>query len=453
MDRASEQSNALDADTVRTIELAVNRLFHRRRLASALGQEAYGGARQYNAVLGYPIEIGIAQYVDRYERQDIARRIVDLPATDTWRKPPIVSSENAAFVDAWSDLVNRLGIWERFTRADRLSGIGRFGGLVLGIVDGGALSEPVKAVSGPDKLIYVRAFGEMSAAITEFDTDPTSERYGQPVLYQITNRNGATFVAHWTRVIHLAEAQMVDDVYGTPRLQVVYNRLDDLLKLVGGSAEASWLNMRPGTVITNQPDYSFADDKDTERQIEQQIEEYLHDVARVLRLEGVDVKTVQGQMLDPRGGFEVTLNLIAAATGIPQRVLLGSAAGELASAQEDTRQWHGTIAARQKNWAEPVVLRPFISRMVEYGVLPDAEYGVEWPPLSEQTAGEKAQTAKTWAEALRTMLEVPGGLEGLDALGLPSGVLPDTAATVAQNVASGAITANELADWLREVTR
>ena len=42
---------------------------------------------------------------------------------------------------------------------------------------------------------------------------------------------------HASRVLHVAEDCLDDDVYGIPRLKPVFDRLDDLLKVVGGSAE------------------------------------------------------------------------------------------------------------------------------------------------------------------------------------------------------------------------
>ena len=47
-------------------------------------------------------------------------------------------------------------------------------------------------------------------------------------------------VVHWSRVIHIAENAGGTGVYGLPRLQSVYNRLEDLLKIMAGSGESAW---------------------------------------------------------------------------------------------------------------------------------------------------------------------------------------------------------------------
>ena len=400
----------------------------RETLAEALGHTSHKGARQYYKVLGYPKDIETDQYLGRYHRQDIAGRIVDLPATDTWKLPPIIKvkdSEEGPFNDALSILVKQRRLWSAITRADRISGIGRFGGLFLGYLDGKEPHEPAEkgSLKKPEQLIFIRPFSEANAGIKTYEKDTQSERFGQPVLYNLKVEDGEQLEVHWTRILHLADNKIDSEVFGTPRLQRIFNRLDDLVKLVGGVAEAIWLNMRPGTVMTTQPGYAMdMSDDDVKATVTKQIEEYVHDVWRFLTLEGIDVKQLTAQMLDPTGPFEVQIALISAATGIPQRVLLGSAAGELAAAEEDTKQWYGTIQSRQTNYAEPDILLPLLDRLTWVGVLPEVpeeDLAIEWPPLFEESEADRAEVAKTWGVAVRTMDTEVTDKEKRDLLGLP----------------------------------
>ena len=50
---------------------------------------------------------------------------------------------------------------------------------------------------------------------------------------------------HWSRIIHVTDGLLDDEFYGFPRLQRVWNKLDDLLKVVGGGSEAFWLLATP----------------------------------------------------------------------------------------------------------------------------------------------------------------------------------------------------------------
>ena len=307
------------------------RTMSRFQLAQQIGQTAFEGERQYYRALGYPMSITFAQFEQRYRRQDIAGRIINLPANDTWKKPPQVSEDGEVqtpFVRDWRELVERLRVWSMLSRVDRLSGIGRFGVLLLGMKDAGELADPIEAGSlkSPRDLLYLRPFHEGRAEVKAWEDDARSERYGLPVTYRLELRQDRPReIVHWTRVLHVAEGKQDSEVYGTPRLERLFNRLDDLMKIVGGAAEATWLLMRPGTLMRPQEGYDL---DMTNAAIEDEIEKYAHDPLRFLFLEGVEAQQIgASEVVDPRGPFEVTLALISAASGIPQRVLIGSAGG------------------------------------------------------------------------------------------------------------------------------
>lgn len=406
-------------------------LASRMALGRILGQQtAYEGQRQYDEVLGYPTNLVFDDYMRFYQRQDIAGRIVDLPAQDTWKQPPAVTENDETgtpFVRAWDELVKSASVWSMLSRADRLSGIGEYGVLVVGLKDLDAagnqkkLKEPVKqnAVSSVKDVLYLRPYSEGKADISKWEDDLTSRRYGLPLEYSVKLReNDAATPVHYTRVLHLADGKLDSEVIALPRLQRVVNRLHDLIKLVGGTAEATWLNMRPPMVIG--PKEGWQDNLDEDDWIEA-VRSLTHDLPRIMRAGGLEAQVVgTGQVLDPKGPFEVEMALLAAAAGIPQRVLIGSAGGELSAAKEDTRQWGGQITERQQNYAEPEVLRPFIDLMIWYGVLPmpqggpdaydvgtlDPSTGVRlWPSIVQMDEGERAEITLKDAQAAKTLAD------------------------------------------------
>jgi hypothetical protein len=394
----------------------VRRYGSRMQLARDIGQHtAFEDQRKYYDVLGYPKSITIQEYSQRYNRQDIAGRVVDLPAQDTWRKPPKISEDGnteTEFAQAWDDLTKSdLGVWGKLSRADKLSGIGRFGILLLGVADGvEKLEEPVnkEALNGIEDLLYLRPIPEGDTRgervrILEFEDDHESRRFGLPTMYEVKLlHNGGDFTKiHWSRIIHLAENKRDDEVYGTPRLERIYNRLDDLIKFVGGGAEATWMNMRPGTHFAQDKDFDTSEI--TDEYIEEQIENYAHDPMRILFLEGYEAKQIgTSEVVDSSALFDSTLALIAT-VGIPQRVLVGSALGEAASAEWDQKQWAGEVDFRQTNYAGTEILRPFINRLIDFGILPEPKSGSydigvkdskgewHWPMLLEQTDSELAE--------------------------------------------------------------
>jgi hypothetical protein len=403
-----------------TLTAQQSALAARMHLAQQIGQTNYSGARDYYRVLGYKKILTPSDYLSRYERQDIAARVVDLPADDTWKRPPQISEDGdteTEFVRGWEELVKRMRVWSKFNRADRLAGVGRFGILLLGFATG-ELSEPIEpgSLSGPKSLVYMRPLSEIGVEIEELEEDVNDPRFGQPTMYRIKldNLQGARSV-HWTRVLHIAEERMDSELYHVPRMQRVFNRLDDLTKYVGGAAEATWLLMRRGLVFKTQEGYTLRSQDASDR--DDQLEEYAHDMARFLTLEGLDVADLGSMVVDVSGPFDVVLSLIAAASGIPKRVLVGSAAGELSAAREDTRQWYAKIASRQVRFAEPEILRAFIDRCILLGVLPaptSGEYDVgtqddrgeySWPPLFELTDLEDANVIQTRALAVQALAD------------------------------------------------
>jgi len=404
--------------------MAMSAMAARRWLANDLGY-AFGGARDYYKVLGYERDISIAQYMARYRRQDIAGRIVDLPAIDTWRNPPKISEADktdTAFVRDWEELTKRVHTWAYLSRADRLSGIGRYGVLFIGVRGNKDLSQPLKAdeLAGPDSIIYLRAASENKAKINAFDTNKASPRYGHPETYMIEVSEGNSAPIHWTRVIHLADDKVDSEVFGRPRLERVYNRLDDLVKLVGGSAEASWLQVNKGLLLSTQDGYDWpAEDSDEAEAFLREVEEYAHGMRRVMKLAGTQATHLGGEAIDPSAPFGVEIALIAAAADMPQRVLIGSARGELSAASEDAKAWYGQVSWRQTNYAEPAILRPFIDRLVWMGALSQpaggrgaydiGEVGASgvrsWPSLFEMSELDQAEISSKKASAARALAD------------------------------------------------
>ena len=377
-------------------------------------------------MLGYPQDLTIDDYRAKFARDPVGGRIVEFPPDETWRDTPVVKDgrdkdalEDTAFAQTWADFAQRMRVYHYLQRVDTLCGIGRFGVLLIGVAGEQNLETEVSRVASLDQILYLRPYGEPSVEIAEWEDDAGSPRFGLPRFYHVTIGDPmATSTGvlarsqrrrvHWSRCIHVAEGLLENEVYGLPRLQRVYNLLDDILKLVGGSAEASWLLMRKGFVLNIDPETELT--AESAATIEEQFEEYEHGLRRFMRTRGVTVSDLGSEVVDPAGPFGVIVSLLSAATGIPQRILLGSERGELASSQ-DASNWAGRIASRQMNFAEPSILRPLIDRFLRWGALPApsaGQYSVVWEPLFELNDQEKAAIGLTWADAMQKILSAYG---------------------------------------------
>ena len=395
----------------------------RSALASRLQQ--FDGARDIYEVLGYKIKLDFDDYFARYERQDIASRIIDAPPAATWRKAPVIyetdpQALNSPFEKAWKTLAQKHKVYHYLQRADKLSGIGRYGVLLVGFP--GSLKSPVTKVSSPDDILYLQAYTEKSATVEKFETDTKNKRFGRVQLYKLNlsgieeglasaNLPKAEFI-HYSRVLHIAEGKVENEVYGTPRLRPVFNLLTDLQKVSGGAPEMFWQGAYRGLHVDVSPEFQMGGvlTDDSVDDLSDEIDDYIHGIRRWIRTQGVEIKPLEVQLADPTGVFNVVMDLLSGTVKIPKRILLGSERGEQASAQDEVN-WNVRIIERQTQFAEPEVLRPFIDQMIEIGVLPEpgnGEYSVQWPSLFEKDDKTIAEVAWTKAKALRTFVGSKG---------------------------------------------
>lgn len=408
------------------ITLNISSSAARRLLASELGA-THTGDRDVYAELGYPGlgDIDFGDYWGRYRRQGMARRIVRVPVLYTWRKPPVLrdgkfdnlpdTEGSTPFLDDWRRLERTEHVLRFCRTVDRLAGIGRYAVLLLGLADGQSLDAPVTAgsLNGPAALLYLNAFTEGDAEIKEYDEDPKSTRFGQPVMYSIKLAeevdNGLVEV-HWSRVIHVAEETDSGVVFGTPRLEAPWNDLINLDKAIGGSAEAAWINANRGLHVDIRDGFEL--DPDQADGLSDEIDEYLHRMRRVIRTTGANVNALGSDVPDPGPIVSAIIDQIAAATDIPQRVLIGSERGELAS-NTDQDNLQMIIEDRQIGYAGPVILQPLIDRLILFGVLQEptsGEYQVDWPPVYGQKPEDVAKVTEIKARTAKTLTDAGSGV-------------------------------------------
>jgi hypothetical protein len=394
-------------------------LLSRSNFATQLGQ-SYGGDRNIYTALGYPTaaQLTFDKFLDRYSRQDIAKRVVDAPVEAVWRRKPEISDSKdddpTDFEKAWEELQEKRKIYHYLARVDKAAGIGQFGVLFMGFNDVGSKEDLKNEVSGTDnELMFLRPYTEGTTTINKWDTDVNSERYGQPEIYKLNVSNAEhtgeqNIEVHWTRVIHVSDGMLEDNVYGTPRLKDVYNRLQDLELVAGGSSEMFWRGAFPGLALSLKDDAQLgAQDADD---LTDEMEEYMHQLKRYIRVANMDVQSLAQQISSPKEHADVLTALIAGAKGIPVRILLGSERGELASSQ-DERAWDNNVDSRRRDFVEPWILRPLINRLIEFGVLPtpkEENYDIVWPDLQERSEKDQADTALIRTEALTKYAAVPG---------------------------------------------
>jgi len=300
----------LTANEAKQALTVLSALAVRASIAARLGK-SFSGTRDIYEALGYKKQLDYADYVARYKRQDIARAAINKPVGASWRRRPRITEsadKETDFERDWDALVKEKRIFHFLSRVDRLASIGSYAVLLLGFDDGGKFGTEVKSAK---RLLYLTPYAQDNAVIDTYESDPTNERYGQPQYYNITMKVASSTTVkrkvHWSRVIHVAEDLLEDNVEGMPRLQAVFNRLQDLELIVGGSAEMFWRGALPGLGLSAQEGYTFG--KQDFEQLQQELEKYMHDFQRYLRLQGVDLKELKPQVADPSNHVAVQIDL------------------------------------------------------------------------------------------------------------------------------------------------
>ena len=408
----AEQNGTVEGASPGALRTFLGIIADRLGLAARLGS-GYDGKRILHDVLGYQKTLRYQDFKARYERGDIAHAIVRAYPDATWSQPPTVREDDqdetqTPFEAAWLSLVERLQVFRYLKRADVLANLGQYAILLIGFRGQALLDVPALAVRSPDDVLYLQPYSEEFATVEQLEENAALATYGQPLLYRLTagrtvldrrHASPRSTLVHASRVIHIAEDVLDDEIYGVPRLQPVFDKLDDLLKVAGGGAEGFWRDARRRIATILREGYQLR--PEDQAALQQEVEEYAYGFRDFLRLTGMDVQQLNGVVASPKDHVEVLLNLIAGTLRMPKAVLIGAEQGTLASAEEEAQVWKEQVSQRQQQFAEPVLLRPLIDRLLLLRALPAPvqPYQVDWVNLHALSEVQQATVAKDRASA------------------------------------------------------
>lgn len=371
----------------------------------------FGNTRNVRNSLGYKEILGPADYWDRYERDGVAARVVEAFPEGTWRGAGEVyevddPKTETDFEKAWRGFAERLTVWPTMLRTDILTGLGQYAVLLIGAP--GDLKDPLPKTLKLDDVAFLMPYSQRDVTVKNTDNDKKSARFGEVVTYEFKNPGNSSLssvssdktVVHWTRVIHVPERMLDDNQNGQPRLARVWNRLDDLEKVVGAGSEAFWLRAHQGYQFNLDKELEL--DADGEKALEEEVDEFMNGMRRAVRTRGVDLKALGSDVAIFDRNVSSIVGLISAATKIPQRILMGSEQGQLAS-QQDRVNWAQRVQDRRTQFAEPYMIRPFVNRLIAHKALPEVSYKIWWPEVFDLSDDERAVIAGRWAEVNQKM--------------------------------------------------
>ncbi len=270
------------------------------------------------------------------------------------------------------------------------------------------------------KLLYLQAFPQISCQIKTRDMNKQSPRYMQPVMYALKFRDmqatiGSTTAVgstdstsisvHWTRIIHVADNRKMSSILGMPRQKVMFNRILDIRKVLGGSGEMFWKGGFPGLAFELAPGASTAEGEFDKASLRREMSRYSDGLQRYLALVGMKATQLSPQVADPSHHMAEQIQAICIALGVPRRVFLGAEEAKIASTQ-DMKTWNKRLGRRQNDYLTPWVIMPLIDRLIAVGALPTpSEYTVFWYDLNTITDQDKSAIALTKTQAIASYIQ------------------------------------------------
>lgn len=403
-------------DVIRRLLFGNSQLSGRSALMRASGvYNQFNGLRKIQEVAGYQANLTFNDFYAAYQRQDIASRVIETYPDYTWMATPEIydsdRSVNTQFEKDISTLFKESNILGRLRSFDIAANIGQFALLVIGIDDGTPLHSPLHPSKTSHKLLYLRVYLEGEVTIKEWDTSASSPRYMQPTMYAVSPMESkgtgkalgipTELQIHHSRCIHFADNSLNSDVYGVSRLQKVYDRMIDILKIVAGSGEMFWRGAYQGFAFEADAEGEFSDEEKTA--MKDDIQKYLMGLDRAMLLKGVQAKALAPGISSPTDHLDAQLTMVSIASRIPKRILTGSEMGKLASTQ-DAENWAKQVQTRRANISEPKVLRPFIDFCIRNRVItpPAVPYSILWPALTIPSEKDISESAMNFTNAITT---------------------------------------------------
>lgn len=391
------------------IELIINTLIDQRsRIAQAISGGYDFADTLHNIFLdfGYPSKLDFANYWNMYRRFGVAKNVIELPADITWMRRPEIKSDNTQFIRELDRLFDFLSFWMRMHAIDKRQRVGRYAGMFMRVRDGKTPDQPITdRLNGIGSIMQIMPLYEGHLRVLSTDTNPMSDNYGMPTMYQYDSGNAGnrndqlanSFSIHPDRIVIISEDADNGGIYGFSALEAPYNSLMDLRKVMGGGAEGFYKNSAQNIVFSLKDGATAKANAKLLERFNEKFDEFSHNrFRRALWTPGMDAKTLDSTMVQPKDFFFNALYDVAASSKIPATILIGQQTGRLAS-NEDGRSFLATINSRRENFGTEAI-NAMIDWFIIRGVLPMAKYEVEWDDLLALSQKEQLDNASTMSD-------------------------------------------------------
>lgn len=416
-------------------ELSAGEQFLVNALADAIGRQRMLYAGQPGNTkrtklwdeFGYPNNLEFERYYRAYERNAVAYAAIHKLLDACWTDNPTIidgeEAKEATKTTEWEKAVTKLlkKHWPKIKDADRRNLVGRYSALLIQFRDGREWSKPV------DKMVVARLKDKSIVKLIpawesqvkpgNFDTDTLSETYGQPVSYNFNEQpvgDDGTYgpvrgvTVHPDRIIILSEGSEDENMLsGVPFLRAGYNKLLDLEKVSGGSAEGFLKNAsrqlgiafdketRMEALVKAATDAGY---KDLGEALNDKVAKMNRGTDAALVMQAGTPSVLSVAAADPKPTWEVTANEFAASIQCPFTILFGQQTGRLAS-DEDKTDWAKRCNGRRWGFQSTVV-ENILERFWNLGVIDPPSSGevtLAWSDLLAPSEKEKIANMQAMA--------------------------------------------------------
>jgi hypothetical protein len=370
---------------------------------------------------GFPKTLNFTQLHGMYLRNGIAHAGVEKTILKTWQQAPFLlekERDGSAGQDKGETTLERevrkrfveLRLWDRLRDADRMYLVGGYSGALLAFKDSKRWEDPVDTVPGGiDGLAKIIPAWAGQLTVAEWDMDVTSERYGEPKMFQFNEADVATGKSQHRQMLIHPDRVIVwshdGTVHGTSLLEPGYNDLMTLEKISGAGGEGFWKNAKSAPVLEVDKEARVADmakamgvtTEGLADAMNDQVEDWQKGFDKLLMIQGMQAKTLAITLPSPEHFFNIALQSFAASIPIPMKILVGMQTGERAST-EDAEEWAQTNMSRRTGTVIPNVMM-LVDRLERFGILPERDWHLDWTDLTESSMGEKIDRALKMADA------------------------------------------------------
>lgn len=391
-----------------------------RRVSTLFPGHFEGIKHNHYLDFGYPETVTFELLLHMYRRNALARAAVLKTIDKVWQDTPKFRESEAAHPETPLEInirqhVNSIRGWQMLKTSNARSLVGGWSATILLFEDGQPLSAPVSIGMGADItfLAGMLPVWQDQISVSEWNTDELSTDYGKPSMYTfneqalvsesgISTRPRRVVPVHPDRVIIWSAD---GTPFGTSMLEAGYNDLISIEKVAGAGGEAFWKNAKGGSILKLDEDMEIEELKralgvSTNAELIEAMNDQLEDFARgydkALLLQNMTLETPNIVMPSPEWFRRGPLENFAASVGIPTRILVGMQSGERAST-EDAREWSQTCMARREDVTHPSLLA-FIERLEQFGLVPENDWHVDQPDLTEATQAQKVANTVAMAD-------------------------------------------------------